>query len=130
MNDPKAGKDTKAGVQIPKVAILERLLVVMDENYWLYGAPSPEAPNRVERWDLRSMIDYAVLTPDGNPYRPTYATFYLQRNTVCQLLMEMAEFANWGEWRMWETEKDRTGSDMEAMVKHALEAERARAAPG
>lgn len=114
---------------VPKVAILERLLAVMEENYWMYGTATLEAPNRVERWDLRSMIDYAVLTTGLSQMGfPTFPTFYLQRNTVCQLLMEMEEFQNWGEWRMWETEEARTGADIERVVKRALEAERTRAA--
>jgi hypothetical protein len=112
--------------EVPKVAILERLLMVMNENYWLYGAPTAEAPNRVERWDLRSMIDYSCLTFEMGHFRFTYPTFYLSRNTICQLLLEMQEFENWGEWRMWETEKERTMADIERVVKRTLEAERAR----
>lgn len=111
---------------VPKVKILDRLLAVMQENYWLYGAPSEDAPNRVERWDLRSMIDYAVLTYHDGHFRPTYATFYLQRNTICSLLLEFKEFQNWGDWRMWETDKDRTGMQMEMVVARVAEAERAR----
>ena len=129
MSEPKKpGHDTKArpGQRVPKVKILERLLMVMGENYWLYGAPTAEAPSRVERWDVRSIIDYSVLTYEFGHFRPTYTTFYLWRNTVCQLLLEMQEFANWGEWRMWETEKDRTSADIERVVKRALEAEKSR----
>lgn len=115
---------------VPKVKILERLLQVMDEHYWLYGAPSSEAPNRVERWDLRSMLDYAVLTYETGRFNPTYATFYLQRNTVMECLLRMAEHANYGEWRFWETEADRTTADIERIVKRALEAERSVEAKG
>lgn len=111
---------------VPKVKILQRLLQVMGEHYWMYGAPTAETPNRVERWDTRSLLDYAVLTYEQGHYRPSYATFYHQRSTVMGLLMEMAEFTNWGEWRMWETDADRTGMDIERIVKRALDAEIAR----
>lgn len=66
--------------EVPKVTILERLSAIIQEHYWLYGAPTPEAPNRVERWDLRSMLDYAVLTYEMGHFRPSYATFYMWRN--------------------------------------------------
>lgn len=127
MPDPAAQSKAKhpAGKKyVPTVKILERLLQVMDENYWLYGAPSAEAPNRVERWDVRSMLDYAVLTYEMGHFNPSYATFYLQRNTVMSCLMNMAEMANYGEWRFWETEAERTTADIERIVKRALEAER------
>lgn len=119
--------DHPAGKKIvPKVAILERLLSVMQRNHWLYGVPSADVPTRQERWDLRSMIDYACLTYEQGHFRPTYGAFYVWRNTVCSLLLEMMEFENWGEWRMWETDKDRTGADLERIVSRTLEAERNR----
>ena len=129
MSDSKAESMAKhpAGKKIvPKVKILERLLVVMNENHWLYGTPSAEAPNRLERWDLRSMIDYAILTYEFGHFRPSYGMFYHYRSTICQLLMEMKEMQNWGEWRMWETDKERTMADIEVVVQRVLVAERKR----
>lgn len=110
---------------VPKVAVLERLATVLDEHRWLYGMPSPDAPNRMERWDVRSVLDYACLTYRKDN-QPTYANFYLMRNTVMQCLLDMAELANYGEWRYWETEKDRTHADIMRIVRRTLAAERAR----
>jgi hypothetical protein len=115
---------------VPKVKILERLSAVVQECYWLYGAPNADNPNAVERWDVRSLIDYAVLTYSDGHFRPTYPTFYLQRNTVCQLLLEYQEFANWGEWRMWETDKDRTQMQILAVIQKVLDVERSREKAG
>ncbi|QHB37498.1 hypothetical protein SEA_AIKOY__95 [Mycobacterium phage Aikoy] len=127
MADPKAAAKQRhpAGSKyVPVEKILGRLLTVMSENYWLYGAPSAEAPNRVERWDLRSMLDYAVLTYETGHFNPSYSTFYLQRNTVMAKIMQAAEMSNYGEWRFWETEAERTATDIESVVRHALAAER------
>lgn len=110
----------------PKVKILERLSMIVQESYWLYGSPSSDNPNVVERWDVRSLIDYAVLTHTDGHFRPTYSTFYIQRSTICQLLLEYQEFANWGEWRMWETDKNRTQMQILAVIQKVLEAERLR----
>lgn len=114
--------------RVPRVAILERLQAVVQENYWMYGATTVDTPNRVERWDLRSMLDYAVMSHGlsiaNGPL--SYPNFYLQRNEIMQLLMEMAEVGNYGDWRFWETEGDRTGTEIEQVIKRTLDAERQR----
>jgi hypothetical protein len=115
---------------VPKVKILERLLAVAQECYWLYGVETPDHPNAMERWDVRSLVDYCVLTYSDGHFRPTYTTFYLQRNTICGLLLEYQEFQNWGEWRMWETEKDRTQMQIMNVIQKVLEAERQREKAG
>lgn len=129
MTEGEAKQRHPAGkLYIPKVKILERLQMAVQENYWMYGVATAEVPNRLERWDIRSMIDYAVLTTsDAQMGYMNYGQFYLRRNTICQMLMEMKEFTNWGEWRMWETEADRTQMQILAVINRALEAEKASA---
>lgn len=126
--EQEARQQHPAGKQwIPKVEILERLSEVIQEQYWMYGAPTAEAPNRVERWDVRSLLDYSVLTYQIGHFRPTYTTFYLWRNSVMELMQAIAEVPNYGEWRFWETDKDRTLMDIQSVVSiatnHAREEE-------
>ena len=113
---------------VPRSVVLQRLAQIVDTHAWLYGAPDDDAPNRVERWDVRSMLDYACLTCDLGNFRPTYAQFYLYRNEVMQLLMEMVEVPNYGEWRFWETARERTPMDILRLVNRVLEAEKSREA--
>lgn len=126
MNEAEARQRHPAGKKfVPKVKILERLAMSIDQCYWLYGEASCCHPNPMERWDVRSLIDYAVLTTtDAQTGFMDYGTFYLRRNTICQLLMEMKEFTNWGEWRMWETEAGRTQMQILSVVQKVLDAER------
>jgi len=127
MTEQEAKQRHPAGSKfVPKVKILERLSMVVQECYWLYGESTPDHPAPLERWDLRSLIDYAVMTTtDAQSGYPTYQTFYHRRQTICNLLLNMKEFANWGEWRMWETEHGRTQMQILHVVQRCLDAERA-----
>lgn len=109
-----------------RVAILERLRDIVSEHYWLYGAATDETPNRMERWDVRSMLDYAVLT-HGQTVPINYVNFYMYRNAVMEALIKMADLDNYGEWRFWETEEDRTSDHILQIINRTLEAERVRA---
>jgi len=110
--------------RVPISEILQRLSQIVDTHSWLYGAPTADVPNRVERWDVRSMLDYAVLTYEMGHFRPSYAQFYLYRNEVMQLLMAAAKVDNYGEWRFWETDSSRTYMDILKLVNHVLETQK------
>lgn len=129
MTEEEAKQRHPAGkLYIPRVKILERLQTIVQENYWLYGVATVDHPNAAERWDVRSMIDYAVMTTsDAQMGFMNYGQFYMRRNAICQMLMEMKEFLNWGEWRMWETDADRTQMQILSVINRALEAEKASA---
>jgi hypothetical protein len=112
-----------AGKQwVPKVEILERLLQLVDGHHWMYGAVSDEAPSRIERWDTRTLLDYACMAyGETGHFRPSFTTFYLWRSNVMQLLMNShGAVCNYGDWRYWETEKDRTYMDIQSVVQTAL----------
>lgn len=121
---------------VPKLSILNTLLQVVRDNYWLYGKTSDES-KFLERWDIRSMVDYSVLVvfqhnnTTANKV-PDYANFYYQRNVVMGCLINAINdirpkgtdmIANYGDWRFWETDGNRTKLDIERVIAHALDFE-------
>jgi hypothetical protein len=121
---------TKKPAVTPVQDILSRLQAVVEENYWLYGAPTADAPNRLERWDVRSMVDYAVMTYKPGHFHLSFPTFYRYRNDTMEALFAAKNdlwdgkadeyIENYGDWRMWETEKDRTQMSIQQVVVRAL----------
>lgn len=114
---------------VPKASILNRLLRVVREHYWVYGTGDAYH----ERWDVRSLLDYAVMTHEGaGHYRPSFATFFIQRNAVMACLINSLNdirprgtdmIANYGDWRYWETDSNRTQQHIERVIIHALDFE-------
>jgi hypothetical protein len=121
MTEGEARARHPAGSQwIPKVEILQRLLGVIEDNHWMYGEITVDCPSRLERWDLRSMLDYCCFCYDPGHFRPSYTTFYWWRSQIMSMFMAIVEVENYGEWRFWETDKERTYLDMQSVVQHAL----------
>ena len=113
---------------VPKAAILNKLLSVVRENYWIYGRTAEHR----ERWNLRSMLDYAVLTHETGHFRPGFTNFYHHRNVVMECLINSINdirpsgtdmIENYGDWRYWETHADRTQAQIERVILHALDFE-------
>lgn len=114
---------------VPIVDILEQLAKTVEACHYLYGVTSADAGSRQERWDLRSMLDYAVMSAS---HPSDYTVFYYRRSIVQQVLLDqfnadnpLTEFMeNFGDWRMWETHRDRTTNDILRVVQNALQTHR------
>lgn len=115
---------------VPKVAILERISATVDAQYWMYGNAAGDV--HIERWDLKSIIDYAVLS-HGNKtqFGIDYGNFYRQRSEIMGLLLDtlktqpgQPERVNWGDWRMWETDVNTTTTMIQKVIQQTLKAER------
>lgn len=113
---------------VPKASILNRLLVVVREHYWVYGTTE----QHMERWDVRSMLDYAVLTHEKAAKPLSFGVFYCHRDTAMGCLINSLNdirakgtdmINNYGDWRYWETDGNRTQQHIERVILHALDFE-------
>jgi hypothetical protein len=136
-----AGKKmySEAGVPLPGIPaamaknILEYTARVVEGNHFLYGAKDSQMPTRGERWDTRTILDYAVLCePEYELHAVVFAHFYYVRNECMKRLLDalacepgQSEKPNLGDWRMWETDEHRTAMDIVRIIKRAINAEKA-----
>lgn len=107
---------------VPKAELLQQILTIVREDGWLYGVQSMDQPGRIERWDVRSIVDYVCAKATGR-----YALYYTYRNVIMGEIISAANehtsdfIANYGDWRMWETNKDRTQMSIEQAIGLALQ---------
>jgi len=102
---------------VPVKEILVHVQSLVREDGWLYGTHA----TAVERWDLRRFIDYAA-----SARAKSFTEFYRYSTGVYGVLCSA-----WGEinhrtsdkseFRMWQTEKDRTQMDIEILMSKAIE---------